>query len=486
VLKWDGSEEQHGEFIEKIARVRESASEEGNKRRIKLVIDDNFLFNMFELGEQDADEVFQALAATPIKVVHLDVLFFWYDEDDEPAFLAYIRLWQTLGAIESATDIRLCSDQWKLMAPALTHMSLHATMITVGRKDDEDPAIYQANLTSVCHELIRRSQSLHLLELVVDNTILSTLLPVLAEMPVLSTVYLIDKSYLTDIIDQVNTQAMAHFLSNMLRASVRLENFSFPETALWTPFHVRQIRISNCSMGDPVSFARALAVQRIRKIEVKLLAYSESCMTSFCNELANRLDSMSMPVLTEVSIKFTNDSEQPSFGQDLDAAQNRLIRSLSNCGNLETLSLRNVQWTPSTKQALEACVRGLPNLTDLHMYTTEEEPKDPFTVPALQEVLKDNFVIQSMTLLYYCSVSSHFKSVPGLDTVPCLNREGRSYMREDKLDRSKGINLLARVNTSLDCLYFHLRENPSLIYEHGTKRYGNIPKQDSDACCCIS
>jgi hypothetical protein len=44
-----------------------------------------------------------------------------------------------------------------------------------------------------------------------------------------------------------------------------------------------------------------------------------------------------------------------------------------------------------------------------------------------------------------------------------LNRAGRRYLIEDSTSKEACINVLAQVNDDLDCLYFHLRENPVLF-----------------------
>lgn len=46
-------------------------------------------------------------------------------------------------------------------------------------------------------------------------------------------------------------------------------------------------------------------------------------------------------------------------------------------------------------------------------------------------------------------------------TILTLNKKGRRYLLENRT-RTKGLNLLVAVKDNLDCLYFHLLENPSL------------------------
>lgn len=66
------------------------------------------------------------------------------------------------------------------------------------------------------------------------------------------------------------------------------------------------------------------------------------------------------------------------------------------------------------------------------------------------------------------------EEVGGLNFIPdhigmiCrLNAAGRRYMLEDPSSREKGVGVLSSVADNLDCLYFHLRENPSLCDQGG-------------------
>jgi hypothetical protein len=48
------------------------------------------------------------------------------------------------------------------------------------------------------------------------------------------------------------------------------------------------------------------------------------------------------------------------------------------------------------------------------------------------------------------------------DTITRLNKAGRRYLAEDAASRSKCIAVLAKVKNDLDCLFYHMRENPIL------------------------
>ena len=46
-----------------------------------------------------------------------------------------------------------------------------------------------------------------------------------------------------------------------------------------------------------------------------------------------------------------------------------------------------------------------------------------------------------------------------------LNRAGRRYLADDGSSNTKGVNVLSAVSDDLNCVFLHLRENPSLL-EH--------------------
>lgn len=70
------------------------------------------------------------------------------------------------------------------------------------------------------------------------------------------------------------------------------------------------------------------------------------------------------------------------------------------------------------------------------------------------------------------------------EAVNILNSVGRSYLQEDSTSNSKCIALLAKVKDELDCLYYHMRENPILCMSYcntQSKLTGNKRKADSDS-----
>ena len=51
--------------------------------------------------------------------------------------------------------------------------------------------------------------------------------------------------------------------------------------------------------------------------------------------------------------------------------------------------------------------------------------------------------------------------------ISSLNRAGRSYLASDGHNKHMGLNVLGSVSDNMDCLYYHLRENPVLCEREG-------------------
>lgn len=48
------------------------------------------------------------------------------------------------------------------------------------------------------------------------------------------------------------------------------------------------------------------------------------------------------------------------------------------------------------------------------------------------------------------------------EMIRTLNKHGRVYILEDNMNKERGIALLAAVSNNMDCIFLHLKENPSL------------------------
>ena len=70
----------------------------------------------------------------------------------------------------------------------------------------------------------------------------------------------------------------------------------------------------------------------------------------------------------------------------------------------------------------------------------------------LQQALQENYTLANIEF-------AHENLDP---TIPLLDQAGRRYLKEDAASKLKCIAVLAKVKHHLNCLFFHLRENPIL------------------------
>ena len=75
----------------------------------------------------------------------------------------------------------------------------------------------------------------------------------------------------------------------------------------------------------------------------------------------------------------------------------------------------------------------------------------------LVAALKDNFGLEDDDMSW--GRQQLYKKT--METIAQLNKAGRRYLL-DKMDRESGVRVLGEVSDSLDCLFTHLQENPSL------------------------
>ena len=86
-------------------------------------------------------------------------------------------------------------------------------------------------------------------------------------------------------------------------------------------------------------------------------------------------------------------------------------------------------------------------------------------------ILKKNYGLENTANLSCsnaCNLPVWLKEAT--ENIARLNKAGRRYLLTDPSDRSKGIHVLSEVSDSLDCLFLHLQENPSLCDEYLLQR----------------
>ena len=91
----------------------------------------------------------------------------------------------------------------------------------------------------------------------------------------------------------------------------------------------------------------------------------------------------------------------------------------------------------------------------------------PYASPALLKATLRNFMVQ---VLFQKTIGSNLVDAVSADPdtakqfrmIANLNRAGRNYLVRDRGNKRKGVHMLGSLSDDLDCLFFHLREDPVL------------------------
>jgi hypothetical protein len=60
-----------------------------------------------------------------------------------------------------------------------------------------------------------------------------------------------------------------------------------------------------------------------------------------------------------------------------------------------------------------------------------------------------------------------------VDAILRLNKAGRRYLIEDGSSISKGVEVLSKVESSINCVFLHLLENPRLCDRRAVENFVN-------------
>jgi hypothetical protein len=99
-------------------------------------------------------------------------------------------------------------------------------------------------------------------------------------------------------------------------------------------------------------------------------------------------------------------------------------------------------------------------------------PDPKLTASNLLDALKSNYL--TTVHLGTVSIGHPYGTDPwdpvskqAIEMISRLNSAGRIYLTTDALDLRVSLQVLEKVNGYVNCLFFHLRENPSLILRSG-------------------
>lgn len=164
------------------------------------------------------------------------------------------------------------------------------------------------------------------------------------------------------------------------------------------------------------------------------------------------------------------DTDLPSFI--------RGISSLATSNTLESLVVKSIGSPLDTLDLLLETIPKFSKETPLKEISFERVIIDRVAQgEELLKVLQNNFTLTECPFKNLTNtlsdedgkrIESHIK------TVLKLNKHGRRYLLDDRSDKKRAVSLLAAVSDDLNCVFYHIMENPALccrdVYSYDARR----------------
>jgi hypothetical protein len=214
-------------------------------------------------------------------------------------------------------------------------------------------------------------------------------------------------------------------------------------------------------MIGAVSFARALTSSSLFAFHYSHLTFVDhGGATAFLSTLTAGLPSMRN--LEDLDVDLID-----SVGEEPVDCES-FVRAAASCPRLKRLVLSLPSYTATMDAALAHCLQTRTKIEDITIMcrkTAADEPAHDCSL--LVKAVKKNYTIQHLRLLatigYRNLVGPWDADMVATISLICrLNLSGRAYMEADSNSQREGFQVLGAVSEDLNCLYFHLRENPLL------------------------
>jgi hypothetical protein len=146
-----------------------------------------------------------------------------------------------------------------------------------------------------------------------------------------------------------------------------------------------------------------------------------------------------------------------------------LVRAAARCHHLQVLKLPGVIYTADLDQALADCVRANALLEELSVSYEFLQRHVAIPLPATLDAIESSYALKVVHIVHFDRVSyrstdpSYLRLKLCITMITQLNAAGRVYLSTDATNRQLGLNVLGQVKNDLNCIFFHLRENPILI-----------------------
>jgi hypothetical protein len=238
---------------------------------------------------------------------------------------------------------------------------------------------------------------------------------------------------------------------------------------------LRGMDLYRCRFRDAASLATALTSRKdFKSVSVALPTFENGTFCDFCRILATRVPFVDN--LEELLLGYDWAPEPGPTPSDYAQAAVQVIQSISHCSRLKSLALELRTYAESVDRALAACIGANSSLEKISMTCTntrflesQEKTCMPLRFPAVFNALGSSCSIQCVEFKPDCTFSEPSADpwdpddIATLNMVLRLNRSGRSYIKSAPANVREACKVPAAVSDDLDCLYFHIRENPQIF-----------------------
>jgi hypothetical protein len=228
-----------------------------------------------------------------------------------------------------------------------------------------------------------------------------------------------------------------------------------------TAASIRGLGLQSCHFDCALSLGHAFVGSRLKALYLSLLSFDKgSYVFHFLPALAESLPTMQE--LEDVDIA-CNDLRTVCAPPTL-----QLLIALKQCLSLVRIKLMIPTYSEIFDRGLADCIRNCSGLEVIELrHGRVSFERLPFMETTLFESVKSNVMIHTLALKSLQLKEWDVPLRPAIETVLRLNRSGRRYMIKGPSNARAAIRVLGQVSDDLDCLYFHIRENPLLCLREG-------------------
>ena len=241
-------------------------------------------------------------------------------------------------------------------------------------------------------------------------------------------------------------------------------------------FQGRSLGISSCNVGSPTRIAHALTDPRsqVKKLCLSWLDLAneptEEPDTEAEEEGLTQPPDNAATFWTVLVGGLANLPRLESLDCGMwripDIAMEQVVRGAARCSSLKMLRLESPRFTEPIYQAMVDCVRR----ADSKLHEIKIRCSDNIhgwdVSDDLFKAMRTNYTIECVSVRRLTKVGVRSvlpeEQQKLIDALCRLNRQGRKYLATDASNKDKGVALLVSVSDDLNCLFYHMRENPIL------------------------